>query len=112
MLDASNIHYDLADRTRAIAARGIGMIHRVVTWLRLDHAINRAVNLFKMFYLNRCYNSAILSARMMINMIFVSRNGGSRSAITRVPGTARHTMSGSRPREITERRSTQMDGPC
>ena len=41
MLTASNIHYEIADRTRAIAAGGIGMIHLVVERLGLDEAIDR-----------------------------------------------------------------------
>ncbi len=50
MLSASNIHYEIADRTRAISAGGIGMMHQMVRRLGLDKAINRAVKLFK-FYL-------------------------------------------------------------
>jgi len=48
MLAASNIRYELADRTRAISAGGIGLIHLVVKWLGLDDAINRSVPVFKM----------------------------------------------------------------
>lgn len=47
MLSASNIHYEIADRTRAISAGGIGMIHQMVRRLGLDQAINRSVDLFK-----------------------------------------------------------------
>ena len=39
-LTANNIHYELAERTRAIAAGGIGLIHRVVKTLGLDEDIN------------------------------------------------------------------------
>ncbi len=49
MLSASNIHYEIADRTRAISAGGIGMVHQMVRWLSLDKAINRSVNLFKIY---------------------------------------------------------------
>jgi hypothetical protein len=49
MLSASNIHYEIADRHRAISAGGIGMIHQIVERLGLDDAINRAVNLFKIY---------------------------------------------------------------
>ena len=41
-LTASNIHYELAERTRAIAAGGIGLIHQVVKTLGLDDGINVA----------------------------------------------------------------------
>ena len=49
MLSASNIHYEIADRSRAISAGGIGMIHQMVRWLGLDKAINRSVDLFKIY---------------------------------------------------------------
>jgi len=47
-LTASNIHYELAKRTRAISAGGIGLIHRLVKAVSLDDAINRRVRLFKL----------------------------------------------------------------
>ena len=49
MLSASNIAYEIADKTRAISAGGIGIIHRMVKQFKLDQAINRAVNLFKIY---------------------------------------------------------------
>jgi hypothetical protein len=49
MISASNIHYEIADRTRGISAGGIGMIHQMVKRLQLDKAINRAVPLFKIY---------------------------------------------------------------
>ena len=48
MLTASNIHYELAERTRAISAGGIGLIHKLVKAVGLDEAINRRVKLFKL----------------------------------------------------------------
>ena len=45
MLTASNIHYELAERTRAISAGGIGLIHKLVKAFGLDDAINRHVTL-------------------------------------------------------------------
>jgi hypothetical protein len=48
MLTASNIRYELAERTRAISAGGIGMIHKLVKAVGLDEAINRRVKLFKL----------------------------------------------------------------
>jgi hypothetical protein len=64
VLSASNIHYELADRTRAISAGGIGMMHRLVRHLQLDQAINRYVDLLKIYLpysesdhvLNMAYN--------------------------------------------------------
>lgn len=47
-LTASNIRYELAERTRAISAGGIGLIHCVVNALGLEKAINRNVNLLKL----------------------------------------------------------------
>lgn len=49
VLSASNIHYEIADRTRAISAGGIGMIHQMVKRLGLDRAINRSVSLLKIY---------------------------------------------------------------
>jgi hypothetical protein len=47
-LTASNIHYELAGRTRAISAGGIGLIHKLVKAIGLDEAINRRVKLLKL----------------------------------------------------------------
>ena len=47
MMTASNIHYEIADRTRATAAGGIGAIHLLVQKLGLDRAIDRHLQLFK-----------------------------------------------------------------
>ena len=49
VIAASNIEYDIADRTHAIAAGGIGLIHQMVKRLQLDDAINRRLNLFKIY---------------------------------------------------------------
>jgi hypothetical protein len=48
MMTASNVHYDLADRTRATAAGGIAALHLLVRKLGLDQAIDRRLVLFKM----------------------------------------------------------------
>jgi hypothetical protein len=47
MITASNIHYEIADRTRAIASGGIGMIHRVAKKLGLVEAIDRHLHVLK-----------------------------------------------------------------
>lgn len=47
VISATNIDYDVAERTRAISAGGIGMIHQLVKRLELDTAINQALNLLK-----------------------------------------------------------------
>jgi len=49
VLSGANIHYEVSERTRAIAAGGIGMIHKMVGRLGLDGTINRSVNLFKIY---------------------------------------------------------------
>lgn len=49
VISASNIQYEIADRTRAISAGGIGAIHQVVKRLGLDKAINEHLNLFKIY---------------------------------------------------------------
>lgn len=47
MMTASNIHYELADRTRATAHGGIGAMHLLVRTLGLDRAINEGLGLLK-----------------------------------------------------------------
>ena len=47
MLRATNIHYEFAERTRAIAAGGIGVIHRVVERVGLAGEIDRRVHVLK-----------------------------------------------------------------
>ncbi len=47
MMTAANIHYEIADRTRATAAGGIGALHLLTRKLQLDEAIDRNLSLFK-----------------------------------------------------------------
>ncbi len=47
MITASNIHYEIADRTRAIAAGGMGAIQLVAKKLGLAEAIDRHLHLLK-----------------------------------------------------------------
>jgi hypothetical protein len=47
MFKDSNIHYRIAQRTRAIGFGGIGAIHKLVCKLKLDRAINKNVVLLK-----------------------------------------------------------------
>jgi hypothetical protein len=47
MMTATNIHYELAERTRATAAGGIGAMHLLVQKLELDQAIDRQLQLLK-----------------------------------------------------------------
>ena len=47
MMTAANIHYEIADRTRATAAGGIGAIHLLVRKLGLDREIDRHLHVFK-----------------------------------------------------------------
>jgi len=49
VISASNIEYEIADRTQAIASGGIGLIHQIVKRLELDDGINRRLNLFKIY---------------------------------------------------------------
>jgi len=49
VISASNIHYEIAERTRAISAGGIGLIHQMVKQLGLDTAINQRLNIFKIY---------------------------------------------------------------
>lgn len=61
VLSASNIHYEIADKTRAISAGGIGIIHQMVKRLALDEAINRHLNVLKI-YCNRSRPPAVNGA--------------------------------------------------
>lgn len=47
MFTASNIHYEIADRTRGLAHGGIGAIHLLVRQLGLAEAIDRHLHLLK-----------------------------------------------------------------
>jgi len=47
IMTASNIHYEIADRTRATANGGIGAMHLLVRKLELDQAIDRHLGLLK-----------------------------------------------------------------
>jgi hypothetical protein len=47
MMAASHIHYEIADRTRAIAPGGIGAIHLLAQKLGLVHDINENLHLLK-----------------------------------------------------------------
>jgi hypothetical protein len=47
IMTASNIHYEIADRTRATANGGIGAMHLLVRKLGLDQAIDRHLGLLK-----------------------------------------------------------------
>ena len=49
VLSASNIHYEIADRTQAISAGGIGMIHLLSKRLELDKALNGRLGIFKVY---------------------------------------------------------------
>ena len=47
MMAASNIHYEIAERTRAIAPGGIGAIHLLAQKLGLVHDIDENLHLLK-----------------------------------------------------------------
>jgi hypothetical protein len=80
VLDGINIHYEIAQRTQAIACGGIGMIHDMVQRLGLVSAINRSVSLFKRYLpytesdhvLNIAYN--LLSGGTCLDHLELRRN--------------------------------------
>jgi hypothetical protein len=80
MMTASNIHYEIADRTRAIAPGGIGAIHLMAQKLGLVQDINENLHLLKRHLpyfesdhvLNIAYN--ILSGGSRIEHLEVRRN--------------------------------------
>jgi hypothetical protein len=48
VISAANIHYEIADRARAVSAGGIGAMHLMVKRLGLDQAINQRLKIFKL----------------------------------------------------------------
>jgi hypothetical protein len=49
VFSARNIHFEMAERTRAIIDGGIGLIHKLVQEIGLPEAINDKVQLLKMY---------------------------------------------------------------
>jgi hypothetical protein len=49
VLSGSNIHYEVSERSQAITAGGIGMIHTMVGRLGLAETIDRHLGLFKIY---------------------------------------------------------------
>ena len=47
MMTASNIHYEIAERTRGIASGGIGLIHALARRLGLIDALDQRLELLK-----------------------------------------------------------------
>ena len=84
VISASNIHYELADRTQAISAGGIGVIHQMVNALELDKAINQHIDRLKIYMpytesdhvLNIAYN--LLAGGTCLEHLELRRNGLSR----------------------------------
>jgi hypothetical protein len=80
MLSARNIHYDIADRTRGIAAGGIGAIHLLARQIGLIDDIDRQLHLLKRHLpyfesdhvLNIAYN--ILAGGRRLEHIEIRRN--------------------------------------
>jgi hypothetical protein len=80
MMAASNIHYEIADRTRAIAPGGIGAIHLLARKIGLIEGIDRDLHLLKRHLpyhesdhvLNIAYN--LLSGGSRIEHLEVRRN--------------------------------------
>jgi hypothetical protein len=80
MMSASNIHYEIAEKTRAISPGGIGAIHLMAQKLGLVHDINQNLHLLKRHLpyfesdhvLNIAYN--LLSGGSRIEHLEVRRN--------------------------------------
>lgn len=80
MITASDIHYEIADRTRAVAAGGIGAMHLVARKLGLAEAIDRRLQLLKVHLpyhesdhvLNMAYN--LLSGGACLEHLELRRN--------------------------------------
>jgi len=80
VLSGANIHYEVSERTRAISAGGLGMIHQMVGRLGLAEAINRSVPLLKIYLpysesdhvLNMAYN--IMAGGTCLDHLELRRN--------------------------------------
>jgi hypothetical protein len=80
VIAAANIQYEIADRTRAISAGGIGAMHQLVKRLGLDTLINQRLNVFKLYspysesdhVLNIAYN--LLAGGTCLEHIELRRN--------------------------------------
>jgi hypothetical protein len=80
VISASNIQYEIADRTRAISGGGIGVIHQMVNQLELDCAINSRLGVLKIYLpyaesdhvLNIAYN--ILAGGTCLEHLELRRN--------------------------------------
>ncbi len=80
VLSGANIHYEVSDRTRAISAGGLGMIHQMVGRLGLTETINRRVPLLKIYLpysesdhvLNMAYN--IMAGGTCLDHLELRRN--------------------------------------
>jgi len=66
IMTATNIHYEIDERTRVTAQGGIGMIHRMVKKLGLDQAINNNLPLLK---LKRPYHESDHVLNIAYNML-------------------------------------------
>lgn len=72
MLSASNIHYEMAEKTQAISYGGIGAIHKMLGKLGLAEEINRELHLLKKHLpyfesdhvLNLAYNALVGGMRL------------------------------------------------
>jgi len=61
IMTASNIHYEIAGRTRATAQGGIGAIHLLVRQLELDRAIDAHLGRLKIHSPHRtCVQTSLL----------------------------------------------------
>ena len=80
VLSASNVHYEISDRTQAIGAGGIGLIHQMAKGLELDKTINRYARIFKIYLpysesdhvLNMAYN--LLAGGTCLDHLELRRN--------------------------------------
>ena len=61
MLKASNIHYEMAERTAAMNCGGIGAMHLMVQRLGLVEDINRNLHLLKPIFYSKCRKSGCLT---------------------------------------------------
>ena len=108
VISASNIEYEIAERTRAISYGGIGMIHMLARQSELIDAINRHLHLFKLYLPPvEALRSQVLSAASDLSFLaFRSRRrGGTEASRLRLRRSRRQQS-----KAVVKRRNTPSQG--
>jgi hypothetical protein len=108
MFSASNIHYELADRTRAIGHGGIGLMQGLVKGTGLAEAINRHLKLLK---IHLPYHESDHVLNIAYNALWALPVLGANAAQTRVLSLAAIIRRATAPRTPPARDSRRVRPP-